>query len=167
MAGLGDLARADIQPVPPAHSVELRRSEPGHRAKRVSVPMTRRRCQQRRGFSCLQREQIIMPNTEPPCLFAVTTPGLSATRWLAYVLASHPDVFVAHGKHALDAVIRGDFRKEKGTANHMSLESGNDMWEFYQERTLEEVFARDRQIKPEARTFRGGHSDTIDALSQP
>src|SRR5882724_8907772 len=97
-------------------------------------------------------------------LFVVTTPGLSATRWLAYVLASHPDVFVAHGKHALDAVIRGDFRKEKETANHMSLESGNDMWEFYQQRNLEEVYARYRLIKPEARAFGCVHSYTIDAL---
>lgn len=106
-----------------------------------------------------------MPNTEPPRrLFAVTTPGLSATRWLAYVLASHPDVYVAHGKHALDAVIQGDFRKEKETANNMSLESGNDLWEFYQQHPLEEVFAHYRQVKPEARALGCVHSYTIDAL---
>ncbi|HWY85619.1 MAG TPA: hypothetical protein VNX28_02790 [Gemmataceae bacterium] len=98
--------------------------------------------------------------------FAVTTPGLTATRWLSHVLASHPDVYVAHGKFALDSVIAGDFHKEKETAHLESLTRGNQTREFYEQRSLEEVLALYRGIKPGARAHGCVHSYTMHTLAQ-
>src|SRR5262249_51037932 len=98
--------------------------------------------------------------------FAVTNPGLSATRWLAFVLASNKDVFVAHGKHALDSVIRGDFQREKTSATVDSLARGNDMRAFYESRSLEDVLRQYRQNMPNARAHGCVHSYTIHTLAQ-
>src|SRR5579864_6627779 len=98
--------------------------------------------------------------------FAVTTPGLSATRWLAFVLASNKDVFVAHGKHPLDSVMRGDFQREKGTATVDSLARGNDMRSFYERSSLENVLAQYQRTMPEARAHGCVHSYTIHTLAQ-
>jgi hypothetical protein len=102
-------------------------------------------------------------NQYPRC-FVVTTPGLSATRWLAYVLAEHPDVYVAHGKHALDAVIRGQFTQEQQNGDRDSLVRGNAMQALYDKHSLEAVFTRYQQTKPEARVFGCVHSYTLDGL---
>jgi hypothetical protein len=98
--------------------------------------------------------------------FAVTTPGLTATRWLSHVLASHPDVYVAHGKFALDSVMAGDFHKEKETAHLESLTRGYQTRDFYEQRPLEEVLALYRGIKPGARAYGCVHSYTMHALAQ-
>jgi hypothetical protein len=98
--------------------------------------------------------------------FAVTTAGLTATRWLSHVLASHPDVYVAHGKFALDSVIAGDFHKEKETANRESLSRGNETRVFYETRPLEEVLTLYRGIKPNARAYGCVHSYTMHTLAQ-
>jgi hypothetical protein len=104
-------------------------------------------------------------NKSALCYFAVTTPGLSATRWLSHVLAAHPDVYVAHGKFALDSVIAGDFLKEKGTANLESLTRGNETRDFYETRPLEEVLTLYRGIRPGARAYGCVHSYTLHALA--
>jgi hypothetical protein len=99
-----------------------------------------------------------------PSFFAVTSPGVSATRWLAYVLATHADIYVAHGKHPLDAVVRGHFNQEKQNSDLDSLVRGNAMHPWYEEHSLEEVFDRFQEIKPEARVFGCVHSYTLDTL---
>lgn len=107
----------------------------------------------------------MMPHNSPAQhLFAVTTSGLSATRWLAHVLASHPDVFVAHGKHALDSIQRGDFGKERGSSDIDSLVTGNDLQDFYDSHSLEQVFAHYQETKPAARAHGCVHSYTVDTL---
>src|SRR5262245_29461396 len=99
-----------------------------------------------------------------PRFFGITNPGLSATRWLAHVLGAHPDVFVAHGKHALDSVQREDFVRAKHTAGIDSLVHGNDMQDFYAAHCLEEVLTRYQQEKPAARAFGFVHTYTVHTL---
>ena len=101
-----------------------------------------------------------------PRFFAVTTPGLTATRWLTYVLASRPDVFVAHGKFALDSVSNGDFHKEQETASIDSLTRGNETRTFYEDHSLAEVHAAYQTIKPAAHAFGSVHSYTMHTLVQ-
>jgi len=99
-----------------------------------------------------------------PRFFTVTSPGLSATRWLSYAIASHPDVFVAHGKHALNAIHEGDFDVEKAVAHEESLTRGNDLLDLYLREPLEKVLQLYRKTKPEARAFGCVHSYTMDSL---
>lgn len=103
------------------------------------------------------------PPTQPR-YFAVTSPGLSATRWLARVLASHPDVFVAHGKHQLDDVARGNFARDRDHAHQASLEHGNDLADFYESHSLEAVLSRYRAVKPGAKAWGCVHTYTLDSL---
>jgi hypothetical protein len=106
-----------------------------------------------------------MPQSDfSPRFFAVTSPGVSATRWLAYVLAAHDDVYVAHGKHPLDSVVRGHFNQEKQNTDLDSLLRGNAMRAWYEEQSLEEVFVRFQETKPQARVFGCIHSYTLDSL---
>ena len=104
------------------------------------------------------------PSTTNPRFFAVTSPGLSATRWLSFALASHPNVYVAHGKHRLDAVIAGDVSWERQFAGRDSLESGNDLRDFYETHSVEAVLSRYREVKPNAVAFGSVHSYTIESL---
>ena len=99
-----------------------------------------------------------------PRFFAVTSPGLSATRWLSFVLAAHPKVFVAHGKHKLDAVMCGDFSREREEAHRESVERGNDLLEFYETQPVEAVFTRYREAKPDAAAFGCVHTYTLQSL---
>jgi hypothetical protein len=87
---------------------------------------------------------------EFPIRFLVTTPGLSATRWLSFVLASHSGVFVAHGKHPLTQ-IHGQFVREKHITDAESLTHGNLAAEFYQYESLDGIFAAYRELMPAAR----------------
>src|SRR5262245_29669801 len=103
-------------------------------------------------------------NNLSPRFFGVTNPGLSATRWLAHVLGAHPDVYVAHGKHALDSVQHEDFEKAKETAGIDSLVHGNDMAGFYAASSLEEVLARYQEEMPAARAFGFVHTYTVHTL---
>lgn len=106
-----------------------------------------------------------MPQTDlSPRFFAVTSSGVSATRWLAYVLASHADVYIAHGKHPLEAVVRGYFNQEKQSTDLDSLVRGNAMREWYEGQSLEEVFVRFQETRPEARVFGCVHSYKLDTL---
>src|ERR1700752_296739 len=90
--------------------------------------------------------------------FLVTTPGLSATRWLSFVLASRPDVYVAHGKHSLESIVHGRFDKERQSGDRSSLALGNVMSEFYHCRSLSEVFDIYREFMPRAMAYGNVHS---------
>src|SRR5262249_36251486 len=107
-----------------------------------------------------------MHHSSCPRYFAVTTPGLTATRWLSHVLAAHPDVYVAHGKFAFDSIMDGDFQKERTSANLESLTRGNQTREFYESRPLEEVLALYRGMKRGARACGCVHSYTMHTLAQ-
>ena len=97
--------------------------------------------------------------------FLVTTPGLSATRWLSFVLASQPDVFVAHGKHSLESVVEGRFENERASGDVSSLALGNVMSDFYRCRTLDEVFETYLRLKPGVGACGNVHTYTLDELS--
>jgi hypothetical protein len=94
----------------------------------------------------------------------VTSPGLSATRWLSFALATNPNVFVAHGKHPLDAITNGDFARERDAAHRDSLERGNDLRALYESESVEAVFAKYREFKPEASAWGCVHSYTVESL---
>src|SRR5437773_8343295 len=96
--------------------------------------------------------------------FIATTPGLSATRWLAFALASHPEVFVAHGHFQLDSVVAHNFDQEKEKGDIESLTVGNAAANFYQTHSITEVFAAYRQLKPEAHAYGNIHSYTLETL---
>ena len=96
--------------------------------------------------------------------FLVTTPGLSATRWLSFVLASHPDVYVAHGKHSLESVVERRFDRERQQGDTASLTLGNVMSEFYRCRSLADVFGVYGYIKPDARACGNVHTYTLSEL---
>jgi hypothetical protein len=101
-----------------------------------------------------------------PRFFAATTPGRTATRWLSVVLASHPDVFVAHGKFALDSVSGGTLKQEKETANIQALSRGNSLRALYESRPLEEILHVYQEARPEARALGCVHSYSLHALAQ-
>ncbi|MCH8293020.1 tetratricopeptide repeat protein [Candidatus Poribacteria bacterium] len=105
-----------------------------------------------------------MTTHSDPRFFLVTTPGLSATRWLSFVLASHEDVFVAHGKHSLISVIQGDFTREKRADDVESFTKGNELKDFYASRSVNEVFEVYQAIMPGARAYGNVHSYTIETL---
>ena len=96
--------------------------------------------------------------------FLVTTPGASATRWLTYALANHPDVYAAHGKFALDSVSNEGISNEKRTGDHGSLTRGNELQEFYAARTLDEIFEAYRAQAPAVTVWGNVHTFTISAL---
>lgn len=104
------------------------------------------------------------PSGSTPTRFLVTTPGLSATRWLCFALASHPDVFVAHGKHALDSIVRGQFLREKKSDDLESITLGNLAAKFYAQESLGGIFAAYRTLMPRARAVGNVHAFTIEAL---
>ena len=103
-------------------------------------------------------------DTSRPQRFLVTTPGLSATRWLSFALASHPEVFAAHGKHSLDSVIHGQFVREKHIDDVESLTHGNLAAEFYERESLDGIFAAYRDLMPRAKAIGNVHTFTLEAL---
>lgn len=98
--------------------------------------------------------------------YLVTTPGASATRWLSFALASHPDVYVTHGKFALDSVSRQGLDEEHRQGDRGSLTRGNELREFYAVRTLDEIFAAYREAVPSAAVHGNVHTFTIGELLQ-
>jgi len=96
--------------------------------------------------------------------FLVTTPGLCATRWLSFVLASRSDVFVAHGKHSLESIVHGRFDTERQSGDRLSLALGNVMSEFYRCRPLDEVFDIYREIMPGALAYGNVHTYTLNEV---
>lgn len=99
-----------------------------------------------------------------PRKFLVTSQGVSATKWLAVALASHPDVFVAHGKHALDAVVTGELARESSTGDHESITTGNVLASWYADTALADVFAAYARVKPGVLAVGSVHSYTLDTL---
>ena len=101
---------------------------------------------------------------ETPIRFLVTTPGLSATRWLCFALATRKDVFVSHGKHPFGSIIHGNFAREKGIGDVESFTLGNKMAGFYAQKRLEEIFAAYQEVMPQAAAYGNVHAFTIESL---
>ena len=96
--------------------------------------------------------------------FLVTTPGASATRWVSFALASRPDVYVTHGKFALDSVTQGDLHDERKDGDQASLTRGNELRTFYAQRTLAGIFEAYRQFAPTTSVHGNVHNFTIHEL---
>ncbi len=97
--------------------------------------------------------------------FLVTTPGLSATRWVSFALALHPQVYAAHGKfalHSLDSTHAASSRR----SDQDSLTHGNELRDFYLNSSLEEVFAAYRAAAPQSTVHGSVHSFTIHELQR-
>jgi hypothetical protein len=99
-----------------------------------------------------------------PRRFAVTSEGASATRWLAFALASHPRVFVAHGHFAIDSIVGGEFRREGSQGDAAALALGNAARAIYEASDIDEVFAAYRSVSPDAQAYGNVHSYTLEAL---
>jgi len=97
--------------------------------------------------------------------FAVTTPGLSATRWLSFALASNQDVFVTHGKHPLHSIQTGSLEREKNMGDEESITDGNLMKWFYENLSLDEIHQIYESLKPDAKALGNVHSFTLQSLS--
>jgi hypothetical protein len=96
--------------------------------------------------------------------FLVTSSGLTASRWLSFALAQHPEVFVAHGRHPLDSVVRGSFDRELALSDVESFTQGNKMSEFYDDAPLEQVFDAFAALMPAAAVQGNVHAYTISSL---
>jgi hypothetical protein len=96
--------------------------------------------------------------------FLVTTPGASATRWVSFALASRPDVYVTHGKFALDSITQGDLHDERRDGDQASLTRGNELRTFYAQRSLADIFEAYRQVAPTACVHGNVHTFTIHEL---
>jgi len=98
--------------------------------------------------------------------FAVTTPGLSATRWISFALATNQDAFVAHGKHPLHSIQHGSLSRERQMGDEESITDGNLMKWFYENLSLDEIHQIFECMKPEAKALGSVHSFTIQSLSK-
>jgi len=96
--------------------------------------------------------------------FLVTTPGLSATRWLSFALKLRPDVFIAHGKHPLNSIIDGEFSSEKNKDDADSFLLGNKIADFYNNKSLDLIFEQFLKIMPEAKAIGNVHAFTLEHL---
>jgi hypothetical protein len=99
-----------------------------------------------------------------PRYFIVTSQGVSATRWLAFALASHPEVFGAHGHFAIDSVASEKFQQEKSKDDVDALSNGNATRNFYKASKIGDIFARYRSLRPDANAYGNAHSYTLDDL---
>ena len=94
--------------------------------------------------------------------FSVTCYGLSASRWTSFVLASDPRVFVAHGTYPLDSIIKGNFEIErpigKETENFDALQRGREAFSWIKSASLKALYARYREIYPDAEAYGNVHS---------
>ncbi len=99
-----------------------------------------------------------------PHHFLVTSRGASATRWLSFALASHPGVFVAHGKHYLQSIRDGHFETERRNDDTASLALGNVMSDFYRCRSLDEVFDIYSHLQPAAQSCGNVHTYQLEEL---
>lgn len=99
-----------------------------------------------------------------PRYFIVTSQGVSATRWLAFALASHPKVFAAHGHFAIDSVANGKFQQEKSKDDVEALSDGNAALDLYEASEIDDIFAAYRSLRPDADAYGNVHSYTLDDL---
>lgn len=90
--------------------------------------------------------------------FVATSQGLTATRWLSLVLASRNDVYVAHGHHPLDSIITANLHNEIGSSDEESFVAGVSLAGLYETESISSMFARFRQIMPDARAYGCVHS---------
>jgi hypothetical protein len=111
-----------------------------------------------------EHETFEHPSQKLPHRFIATSRGASATRWICFVLASNPDVFVAHGKHSLESVRRSDFDSERRQDDTISLALGNVMADFYRCRPFAEVFDIYRCLQPDAQACGNVHTYQLEEV---
>ena len=99
-----------------------------------------------------------------PRYFFVTSQGVSATRWIAFALASHPKVFAAHGHFTIDSVVAGKFEQEKAKDDTGALSLGNEVRALYETNDISAIFAAYRSAHPGAEAYGNVHSYTLDGL---
>jgi hypothetical protein len=102
-----------------------------------------------------------------PRYFLVTSQGVSATRWIAFALASHPKVFAAHGHFAIDSVVGGKFEQETAKDDTGALSLGNEARALYEKNDIDGIFAAYRSTYPGAEAYGNVHSYTLDSLQRP
>lgn len=102
-----------------------------------------------------------------PRYFVVTSQGVSATRWIAFALASHPKVFAAHGHFAIDSIVGGKFEQEKAKGDSGALSLGNEGRALYEKNDIDGIFAAYRSVRPGAEAYGNVHSYTLDTLQKP
>ncbi|GAA5181669.1 hypothetical protein GCM10025771_29120 [Niveibacterium umoris] len=94
--------------------------------------------------------------------FCVTCYGLAASRWVSFVLASHPKVFVAHGTYELDSIMRGSFDSErtigKESDNLDALERGRELHRLIKRSPLKALYDQYRALWPQAEVYGNVHS---------
>ncbi|MCP5195849.1 MAG: hypothetical protein H6974_03505 [Gammaproteobacteria bacterium] len=93
--------------------------------------------------------------------FCVTCYGLSASRWASFVLASDPRVFIAHGTYALDSIVNGSFNAEliiNENNNLDALKRGRELHTWIKQASLKALYARYREIYPDAEVYGNIHS---------
>ena len=101
-----------------------------------------------------------------PRYFLVTSQGVSATRWIAFALASHRKVFAAHGHFTINSVVAGKFEQEKAKDDTGALSLGNAARELYETNDIDGIFAAYRSARPEAEAYGNVHSYTLDGLQR-
>ena len=96
--------------------------------------------------------------------FLVTSQGLTATRWLSFVLASNSEVFVAHGYYPLSSVIKGNFHREKTIGDIEALTMGTELKSLYKQKELHEIYKIYHTVMPEAKVYGGVHTYILNHL---
>ncbi|MCL2926303.1 MAG: tetratricopeptide repeat protein, partial [Trichodesmium sp. MAG_R04] len=96
--------------------------------------------------------------------FLVTSQGLTATRWLSFVLASNSKVFVAHGHYPLSSVIKGNFHREKTIGDIEALTMGTELQSLYKQKKLQEIYEVYHTVMPEAKVYGGVHTYVLNNL---
>lgn len=116
--------------------------------------------------SCEHPPKVQTAPQASPRFFVVTSQGASATRWLAFALASHPKVFAAHGHFAINSVTNGKFQQEKSKDDVDALSNGNAVRDLYETSEIDNIFAVYRSLRPDASAYGNVHSYTLDGLLQ-
>jgi len=101
-------------------------------------------------------------------LFCVTANGPAATRWLSFVIASNPAVFVAHGSYPLNSVVDGSFQEEKEMLqlpiNSDAVTRGRLAEKQVKRTPLKELYSLYKEDFPKYKTHGNVHSFVLHEL---
>jgi|GEM_PF-1135906 len=100
----------------------------------------------------------------PAQRFLAITPDISATRWLGLALASRSDVFVSHGRHPLDSIIKGDIRSPEACDDESYFVSEQNLAGFYAQHSLDGIFAAYQRVMPGAAAYGNVGGFTVTTL---
>lgn len=100
----------------------------------------------------------------PAQRFLALTPDTAATRWLSFALASRDDVFVSHGHHPLDSIIKGDSRAGEESGDGSSFVFEGSLTDLYAQSHLDEVFAAYERTMPGAAAYGNVGGFTVTTL---